>query len=152
MSLPEDGFRVGGAVSLLTVSLRVTGEALEPPQITQLLGVQPQFAARKGEQRQSGTAVITQRVGIWIYSLLEEPSPEWDLDDAITQLLDRLPAELSIWKELKRSYDLDVYCGLFLESINQGTQLCPSTLLALAEREIVLSLDIYSPSDDDEAT
>ena len=106
MSLPEDGFRVGGAVSLLTVSLRVTGEALEPPQITQLLGVQPQFAARKGEQRQSGTAVITQRVGIWIYSLLEEPSPEWDLDDAPPRIQEDDALLEAVEEDLER-FELD---------------------------------------------
>ena len=151
-SAPEDGFLVGGPVSRLSVSLRVAGDALDPVEITRLLGVAPKFAARKGEQIPRGPRYVTQRIGIWTFDLLEDPSPEWELDDAIQALLARLPADLDVWRSLAAQFQLDVFCGLFMGDDNQGAELRPETLRTLGERGVKLSLDVYGPPPDDPAT
>jgi Domain of unknown function (DUF4279) len=81
---------------------------------------------------------------------LELPvSAEWVLDDAITTLLGKLPSDLAVWRELASQYRLDVFCGLFLEQWNRGTELSPATLGLLAERNLTLSLDVYAPFAED---
>ena len=149
---PEDAVVLGGPVSRLSVSVRVAGESLDPVEITRLLGVAPNFAARAGERVRRGNRVVTQRLGIWTYGLSADPSPEWELDDAIVALLGRLPSDTALWHELGSRYKLDVFCGLFMGSENQGTGLDPSTLRLLADRGLTLDLDIYGPPPGDEAT
>lgn len=150
--VPNDHVVLGGAISRLSVTLRVAGDQLDPAEITRLLAVSPKYAATKGVQRQQGSQTLTQRISIWTYEVSADPSTEWELDEAIETLLLRLPADLTIWHDLRRRFELDVFCGLFLGSDNQGADLRPSTLLLLAERGLKLSLDIYGPPPDDAAT
>lgn len=150
--LPPNLVQVGGPISRLSVSVRVASDVLDPDDITRLMQVQPKFAARKGDQRDRGGRTVTQRIGIWTFALSERPSPEWELDDAVNALLDRLPADLSIWHELGRVHRLDVFCGLFMGGDNQGADLRPQTLQRLAERGLTLDLDVYGPPPDAAAT
>lgn len=144
-SFPDDAFVIGGPVSRLTAAVRVVGDTLDPADVTRALGVEPRFAARKGDTVQRGSRTVVQRVGIWTHRLSEDPSPEWELSDAIDALLVRLPSDLEVWRELGSRYKLDVFCGLFLGSENQGVELRPETLRALAERGLTLGLDVYGP-------
>lgn len=142
---PQDRFLVGGSLSHISVSLRVIGDSVEPEDITRLLGVQPAFFGRKGEKMSVGSTLVTQRTGKWVYEFSEEPSPEWDLGDALRALLGRLPSDLSAWRDLGKLYSLDIFCGLFLGSKNQGLSLDSSILAALADRGLTLQFDIYGP-------
>lgn len=150
--LPEDGYVVGGHVARLSVALRVMGDEVDPSEITRLFGLTPKFAARRGEQVQRGSRTVTQRSGIWTYGLAEEPSPEWELEDAIVALLSRFPDDPALWKDLGTRFRLDVFCGLFMSTDNQGTVLSPQTLGMLAVRGLTLDLDIYGPPPGDGAT
>jgi hypothetical protein len=147
-----DGWLLGGPVERVAVSLRVLGDEVDPVEITRLFGLEPRFAARKGDLVQRGGRVVSQRTGIWSFALTEAPSPEWELDDAITALLARFPSDLALWAELGHRFRLDVFCGLMLGTANQGTALRPPTLLALAERGLTLDVDIYGPLSRTEAT
>lgn len=150
--LPPDTVRVGGPIARLSIAVRVASDTLDPDAITRLMGVQPKFAARKGDTRISGGQTVTQRVGIWTFGITDEPSGEWELDDAVGALLARLPDDLAIWQELRRHHRIDLFCGLFMGSDNQGADLRPETLRQLADRGLTLDLDIYGPPPDDEAT
>jgi hypothetical protein len=138
----EDDFVVGGELDRVEVSVRIAGETLEPDRITRMLGVRPTFAARKGEIIQRGTRTVTQRIGIWSYAL--PASREWVLGDAIRTLLEQLPADPALWEALASEFATDVFCGLFLSSMNRGTELPVETLALLAERQLKLGLDIYA--------
>lgn len=148
----ENEILLGGPVSRLSVSIRVAGDLLDPSEISRLFGVSPKFAARKGEIIRRGSRAMPHRVGIWTYGLTEEPSPEWELDDAIGALIARLPADLAVWQELGERFKLDIFCGLFMGTDNQGAVIAPYTLKLLAERGLTLDLDIYGPPSDDAAT
>src|SRR5262245_61149329 len=117
-----------GPISRITVSLRVAGEELDPAEITRLLGVSPKYAARKGDQVQRRGGPVTQRTGMWTFSLTDEASPEWELDDVITALLSRVSTDPAIWLDLGARYKLDVFCGLFMDDDNEGAELKPATL------------------------
>lgn len=147
---PPDAVKVGGHVSRLSVSLRIASETLDPDAITRLMHVEPKFAARKGDRRESGRRIMNQRIGIWTYGLTEDALSEWELDEAIGALLGRLPTDLNVWLDLAQAHRMDVFCGLFMGGDNQGTVLRPATLRLLVDRGLSLDLDIYGPPPDDE--
>lgn len=145
-SRPDD-FVLGGQVDRVEVSLRIVGPTLVPGRITHRLGVDPTFAAQKGDLVDRGGTRIKQNTGIWTYALAQ--SVEWELDDAIRTLLSRFPDNRGVWRELAQDFRIDLFCGLFLASRNRGTELSPETMLLLAHRHARLGLDIYAvhPSD-----
>jgi hypothetical protein len=151
-SLDSDESAGASGLSRMSISLRVAGDALNPEEITAILGVEPDFSARKGEARRQRAGTVVQRVGIWSRRVRPSPSADWDLDGAITELLDQLPNDPAVWRGLAERFKLDVFCGLFMSHDNQGAELRPTTLQALAERGLVLDLDIYGPPPDEAAT
>jgi len=149
MQGPEDGWIVGGSIDRVSVSLRISAPDLDPDIVTRRLGVQPTFAARRGDERPSKGGTITQPVGIWIVGLAN--SPEWELADAISAVLDRVPSDVGLWKELASFASIDMFCGLHLDDWNRGLDLPAELLARLGERHIALGLDIYWDESDDEA-
>lgn len=148
---PGNDIIVGGDVDRVTVSVRVSGDALDPDEVTRALGVRPTFAASKGDRRTSGSREVTQRTGVWCVEFGGAPE-EWTLDDAIRQLLVRLPSAPTVWDELAAKYKLDVFCGLHLARWNRGFMLPPDVLRQLAERHLHLDVDIYCVESDEAAT
>ena len=69
------------------------------------------------------------------------------IDSAVTQLLAMLTPDLGVWNKLRSSSRLDLFCGVFLQTPNQGFSLRPETLEDLAKRGLALSMDIYSSDD-----
>jgi hypothetical protein len=67
-----------------------------------------------------------------------------DLDAQVDELLGRLTPELSRWHELASRFEVDLFCGWFMDRLNEGLEVSPRTLLALGERRVVLGLDIYA--------
>lgn len=148
---PEDYLTVGGDVDRITVSVRASGDALDPDAVTRALGVAPTFAARKGERRRSGDREIVQGTGVWYIEFAGAPA-EWTLDEAIAALLDRLPADLAVWDALAARHQLDVFCGLHMSAWNRGVALPPALLRRLADRHLELDFDIYCSGPDEPAT
>lgn len=146
----EEDFVIGGPLARVRVSVRVVGDDLDPDEVTRLLGVEPTFAARKGERVTRRTRTGTERarvqsVGVWSHALTPHSSPDWELGAALDELLSRFPEDPGLWALLRARYSVDVFCGLFLGSDNQGADLRPETLGAVARRGLTLSLDIYGP-------
>lgn len=70
-----------------------------------------------------------------------------DLNTQIAALIAGLPSDQSVWRELSRRYRCDVFCGLFVRSGNEGTELQPQVLSMLGDCGLRLGLDIYDCSD-----
>ena len=133
---------IGGMPELArtTVGLRIFGDALDPEEITRLLGIEPTGCARKGDtyRTASGHEVVA-RSGSW---LLDAGVPG-DLNTQIGALLTKLPSGPAIWRELSEHYECDVFCGLFMQDGNEGTELSPQVMSMLGVRGLRLNLDIY---------
>ena len=144
MTEPADGTGAprGGDIDRLEIALRVTSDDLEPERITRMLGVNPTFAARKGEAIDHGGVPVMQRAGTWSYAL--PASPEWELGDAIDTLLEQLPADPALWESLAGWAQVAVVCGLYVHDPHRGADLPPDTLARLAERRLALRLEIRS--------
>jgi hypothetical protein len=125
-------------------SLRIIGDEVDPAAITRLMGVEPSRSSKKGDEvigKVTGQGRI-ERTGSW--SLIAEPRTPEDLDGQIAELLDRLPNDLVIWKDLSQRFRVDLFCGIFMKEGNEGMTISSQSLLLLGERLITLDLDIYS--------
>jgi hypothetical protein len=70
--------------------------------------------------------------------------------DKIREILEQLPNNLEVWKDLAARFKIDMFCGLFMDRTNEGLGFSPDTLLELGKRGIELGLDIYGPTFDDD--
>ncbi len=143
--------RIGGPVDTTKVTLRIEGDDLDPEEVTQLLRFPPTSCRRKGEQWRfhSGKRTITRkaRTGRWS---LESPPGRGDLDRHVQWFLEILPEEQEVWDTLRTRFEMDLFCGLFLEDSNRDCELSASAMRELGRRGIGLSLDIYCIPDEDE--
>ena|SRR2546428_10141149 len=114
-----------GGLDKSVATLRIIGDELDPAAITRLLGCHPSHAA----------------FGIWRLEASERAPG--DLDGQIEELLRQVSDDLHVWDTLARTYRVDLFCGLFMESDNEGIALAPESLMALGRRHIRLDLDIY---------
>jgi hypothetical protein len=135
-----------GPIHSSKATLRIFGDDVVPTEITRLLGSQPTTARAKGETwvgAKSGKE-ITARTGNWrLEASAREPE---DLDGQVQELLGKLTQDLEVWAALAQRFRVDLFCGLFMKSANEGVDLSPATLAALGNRGIKLSLDIYDSS------
>ena len=129
------------------VSLRIVGVDLIPEEISNLLGCFPTMSAEAGDaDPRSKYEARTVKVGFWHLGLDEEDSSV--LDKKLEELLNSLTNDLEVWKQITSRFRVDIFCGLFLDSFNEGFELTPSLLKRLAERNLKIGFDIYSYSDE----
>lgn len=126
-------------------ALRVMGDDLEPAEITALLGAPPTASQRRGEELVGRRTTRIARFGMW--RLVADETEPADPDRQVAQILDQLTSDLPTWQALASRFEIDLFCGWFLERSNEGISLSPATLRALGERGIELGLDIYSGDD-----
>jgi hypothetical protein len=85
------------------------------------------------------------KFGSW--HLNSDPLLPDDLDAQIRNLLASLSSGITSWNDLTNQHRADLFCGLFLTESNQGLVLTPDTMVAIAQRGLKLSLDIYGSCD-----
>jgi hypothetical protein len=121
------------------VSVRFSGDDLDPADVTQALGATPDIAYRKGDAVRDGRGIG--RTGLC--SFRAPRATPGDLDGQITRLLDGLSPDLAIWRDLSQRYRGEVFIGLFLTESNEGMGIASATIDALAQRGLQIDLDIY---------
>ncbi|MEF9963573.1 MAG: DUF4279 domain-containing protein [Comamonas sp.] len=124
-------------------TLRIMGDELLPEEISRLLGAVPTSAYAKGHQFRSEASerIVTRKSGIWRL-MAKQTQPE-DLDGQVAELLGQVTSNLSVWGNLTARFRVDLFCGWFMGSANEGVQISSETLFALGQRGIMLSFDIY---------
>ncbi len=130
-------------VSRSKASLRIIGNTLNPQGISDLLGCEGSTMYSKGDVRviKKTGRKIERKSGHWSLSA-NECEPE-NIDGQVTEILNKLSSDLAVWKEIKNKYSIDLFCGIFMETSNEGMEISPETLLELGKRGILLGLDIY---------
>jgi hypothetical protein len=135
------------ALEITEAAVRVWGADFDPNDVSTLLGMQPSRSHHKSDII-SGTAakVRIAKMGEW---RLQAPSRfDGNLDAQIVALLSQLPDDLAIWREVSERYSADIFCGLFMQTFNDGLSLEASTFKMLADRKLKLKLDIYCSTED----
>ena len=132
------------SVGKSAAALRIYGDDLIPDEVTKVLGCVPTSAERKGQIiRSSSGRERTARTGGW--DLTAPDSKPENLDQQVSWLLDQLTDDLSVWCALAERYRIDLFCGLFMHTSDEGLTLAPKTLVALGVRGIELGLCLYPP-------
>jgi hypothetical protein len=128
-------------------TLRIAGDLLVPDKVSRMLGSEPTDSQQKGDEilGQSTGQVRIARTGMWrLEAQTREPE---DLCGQIDEILGKLTNDRDVWADIRRSFSIDLFCGLFMGSGNDGISLTPERLQALGERGIELALDIYDSTD-----
>ena len=126
--------------------LRIFGDELVPEEISRLLGALPSKSKAKGETwRDTPTGrEYSAKTGAWhLDAAVRQPG---DLDGQVAEILGKLTSDLEVWRSLTRRFRLDLFCGWFMEQRDEGINISPKTMAALAERGIELGICVYGPS------
>jgi hypothetical protein len=129
-------------LSKSSATLRISGDDLVPDEVTRLLGTSPTHAQSKGEPifTNQGTSRIA-KLGMWrLNATVRKPG---DLDGQIQEILGQMTTDLSVWTDLHDRYEMDLFCGLIMDSSNEGIIISPVSLRELGSCGIELGLDIY---------
>jgi hypothetical protein len=131
-------------VARSAATLRISGEFLDPAEISAQLGAAPTSSHMKGDvsRTRSGHEIV-RKVGLWRLKATDRV-PE-DIDVQIRDLLSGLTQDLATWRVLSEAYEVDLFCGLFMDDSNEGLELSSGSLTALADRGVKLGFDIYAP-------
>jgi hypothetical protein len=139
MPIIPEGKTLGGILKENTASLLVSGNDLEPDEISRLLGHSPTGAYRKGEERRGGYAPA--ETGLWY---LDSPlQGDQEADDRIGALLDAVTDDPTVWSQLHERYSSCIFVGWFVSSDNQVSYLSWELLERLAKRKLLISFDVY---------
>jgi hypothetical protein len=125
--------------------LRIFGDDLIPAEITKLMECDPTTSYAKGDVIRGSKSgrEIAKKTGMWGLSATD-CAPE-NIDAQVSEVLAKLPSDLALWEALAARFEMDLFCGLFMENTNEGSEISAGTLFDLGARRIKLSLDVYGP-------
>jgi hypothetical protein len=134
-------------VSRSLASLQVMGDALDPDAVTARLGCQPTHSHAKGEvvARQGKVPPRTAPSGMW--SLIAAETSPADVDGQVAWLLDQCTTDLEAWAWVGERYQLRLFCGWFMDHLNEGLTISATSLERLGQRGVLLDIDLYGPGD-----
>lgn len=134
------------AVQRTIVTLRFSGDDLSPQELTDRLGGTPTLARTKGEEIHAKSGVRLAKMGQWHFSM-ESEAPD-DFETLVRSLFAALSSDLSIWRDYSGRYAGNLFVGLFMGCSNEGVEIDPECLEAIAQRGLALGFDIYDPVKD----
>jgi pyruvate formate-lyase activating enzyme-like uncharacterized protein len=113
----------------------------EPDQISEILGIQPTKAWKKGEL--IGKSILRRKQNGWELKI-QIPDSE-DLDEHITELLKKLSPAWEKVINLNQLYYAEISCVVYsYEAQGPGLHLDKKTLKQMAELNAEVDLDYYS--------
>jgi len=132
-----------------SVSFRISDDSLDPHEITEMLGVTPCIAHRKGESNTSttkkGRTIEYSPFSTGLWSLNSKLDAILDLNHHLESLLSILhPLKESLEKLSLRGYKMDMFCGVFANEAVFGFEIGHDALLTLGELKIKFGLCVYN--------
>jgi hypothetical protein len=123
-------------------ALRIFGDALNPDEISRILGCSPTESFVKGQITYYKRPDILRKSGGWILDATERTPG--DFDAQMEELFGKVNSDLAVWTSLSNQYRMDLFCGLFMEETNEGIELSVKTMKMLSERGIKFGVCIYA--------
>lgn len=128
-------------------TLRIGGDLLIPDEISRILGCAPTHGYVKGQVMPSKKRAIIRKTGGWhLDASKQEPG---NLDAQVAELFARVTKDLGVWASLSSAYDIDLFCGFFMDETDEGLEISAETLKTLGDRGIKLGVCIYAPTRED---
>ena len=136
----EPYFETGGLVERTVVTLALYGDDLDPPEITRIIGCEPTHAHRRSEPRAGHEFKNPYKSGAWLLTVkMEKPQgPE----EATERLLDLVPGDERVWKDLSERFELRISYGIFFSGMNRGFALSHNVQKRLVKYHAKLDFDL----------
>jgi len=117
-------------------SLRIAGEGLDFDEISRTLGLTPTHQHRKGEPHGHGS----RRQDVWIFDApIDRERP---LHEHIMALWDAVRSQIPYLRELKRKFDVNVFCGYRSNSPTAGFEVDHRCLGLFGELEVPFGISV----------
>jgi hypothetical protein len=130
-----------------SVQLRISGNNLDPNEISRHLGLEPNQVRIAGERRSSNQVW---RESLWSYNggAAADFPAEWEsMEEGLRALLKHLLPKKELIQQYSKSYDVVWWCGHFQSSFDGGPTLSASLLQLLADFGVPLFIDNYFRDD-----
>ena len=131
---------IGGDLQDSRATLCLYSPKLNVAKVTASLRCAPTNALAKGQLRHPPHGCGPSPVGRWF---LEAPRP-LGFVEKLQYLLDATPKTVTTWRRLVKNHDVQLRCGIFLHSWNEGFELPAHMVAEIGARGWKLGLDIYS--------
>ncbi|MCG8404564.1 MAG: DUF4279 domain-containing protein [Phycisphaerales bacterium] len=126
----------------ISVTLRVSGDKLDPDSITQITGLSPTKKFKAGDQSaQHGRAAsLVKKYGYWGFTVESEDVSQ--LSHVIRDILSRTPADLT---DLSKAQDglVDLFVGMFDIRDQSTCELEADVMRELGSRQWPIVFDMY---------
>ena len=138
MAVPPPGALSGPPdIDATSVTLRFFGDALDPDEVSRLLGSHPTLGRKRGAPL---PGAATAETGSWLLS--SQRLSKNALGNQLHALFDRLTPHLAVWTGLADRFRGDVFCGLWAADWNRGVALSARALERISERRLAIAFDI----------
>jgi hypothetical protein len=137
---------VGGPVDECRATIAIYGDHLDPDAVSDLLGCLPTTAHRNGDRKTPTAVPFTS--GAWLLTV-EVNAPQGP-DEAISELLARLPKARGAWQSITDQYSVSIRVGIHTSGWNRGFALSADVLAQLARIEVPVDFDLYLYGDEEE--
>jgi hypothetical protein len=120
------------------------GPELDPDEVTRLLGIEPEYAHRRGDANagKGGRRYADYPEGMWKISSAE--GEEATVEEHLLALLERIePGRAGLARCQEQGLRTDVFVGYFAQGEPGGFGLAPETSRRLGELGVRLEVDYY---------
>lgn len=126
-------------------ALHVSGDALDPDQVSNLFGTSPTESEVKDmpQVRADGSEERVAKAGRWSLGLATAGTGSMNFNEAIEGLLGRLPEDAAIWRAVGKLGSMHIALSLAVDAGNGEVWLDPRLLSFLGERGVGLYFEIY---------
>jgi hypothetical protein len=129
------------------VSLRLSGDALNPVSVEAALGLKPSIVGLKGQPRRgkAGRVYAPYETNVWVY---QHDAPEdMPFEDQLTSLFSLLGCKIAELKKLCKTEGVegDIFLGFSSGNGQGGDTLSSAVLSQIADVGLSLCLDLYPP-------
>jgi len=133
------------ALGGFAAALHVSGEALQPTEVTRLFGIEPSESETRGVplRHPDGTVIRTPSAGRWTLGVPASLADAFNFNEVVEAVLGKLPKDAAIWRSVGALGTLHISVILPLDDSNGEMWLEPQLLSFLGERGVGLHVEIY---------
>lgn len=140
---PKVLLTIGGPIDEVDGTLGLYGRDLDPAAISAILGCAPTSSYRRGDLTRTGRL---RPQGMW--SLAIDGKPPRSVDEVARDLLDKVPSDPAVWRDLRARYRVVLSFTLFVVG-QRDCALAAETLVRITALGVDVRFAIYPESDDD---
>lgn len=132
-------------------TLHVSGDALDPDQVSTLFGVSPTESEHQGMPQVRADGSVESRVassGRWSLGVGEAGNETLNINEAIEALLGLLPEDIATWKAVGALGTMHLAVSWALNANNSEIWLEPRLLAFFGERGVGLYFEVYQRDPD----